>query len=724
MSTNDSAAGWLQDDPIRDEEGSEDRLDRGGFADVAAGILANLASGDGSSVVAVIGPWGSGKSSLLNMIRRRLASAQTHESAAWIEVEFNPWYYADQSSLQAGFFRELRAALPKSHSWRRARRNLAIIGRVTAPLATLFSGIGVNLQGVIKAATDWLRSDEPLSQAYRNLNRDLLQAKRPLLVILDDLDRLSPDELLLVFKLLRLTGRLSNVHYLITYDEKTLVDVLTRTGLVNAGERRRAIEYLDKIVQVRLDVPPMRSAQIQALLNVEIGAMAESAGYVVKEGALQRFTRAYYAVLRKNLSSPRALLRFLSQARAFLPKSSIDFDLEDYLLLSWIRSSEPLLYSSIQANRSNLVADSNAHWPTARSQKGGQPVRAFWVQIFEDANIETHHQEAIASLLGDMFPLFSRDWSANGDLSNLPPVPAPRIGNDMYFDRYFHFSVPDDDISDRAVRDAYSQMGQEGINEELRIIESLLLTQPDLVLNKLADAHAASVTGGVAFLNWLGRHYGMLPQERGILTPRDRMRSLGYGIFADLSSDEQKSVLAILAEFPGGLAVASSWVYAVLDPSSRYWEPDGEENDFHELQRFFVGLLKQEFAKRQSIPPLDWDNDSWGLVWDWRRYDELGLRVWIEGRFAQSQWSPLDAVARLVKSSVLLGVPGAKFMLAGLDINLVEELYGVSWVMNQLHVEIDNAEESFIPERSLLDTPENRRAYALQQLKFRRDGEM
>jgi hypothetical protein len=658
------------------------------------------------------------------MIRKRLASAQALQSASWIEVEFNPWYYADQSSLQAGFFRELRAALPKSHSWRRARRNLAIIGRVTAPLATLFSGIGINLQGVIKAATDWLRTDEPLSHAYRNLNRDLLQAKRPLLVILDDLDRLSPDELLLVFKLLRLTGRLSNVHYLITYDEKTLVDVLTRTGLVNAGERRRAIEYLDKIVQVRLDVPPMRSAQIQALLNAEIGSMAESAGYALKDGSLQRFSRAYYAVLRKNLSSPRALLRFLSQARAFFPRSSVDFDLEDYLLLSWIRSSEPLLYSSIQANRSNLVADSNANWPTVRAQKGGQSVRTFWVQILDDANIETHHQEGIASLLGDMFPLFSRDWSANGDLSNLPTVPSPRIGNDMYFDRYFHFSVPDDDLSDRTVRDAYSQMGHEGIYDELQIIESLLLTQPDLVLNKLADANAVSPAGGAALLKWLGRHYDRLSPERGILTPRDRMRSLGYGIFADLSADGQYGVLAALAEFPGGLAVASSWVHAVLDPSSRYWQPDGEEKSAHDLQGFFLSFLKHEFAKRESIAPLDWDNDSWGLVWDWRRYDAQGLKVWIEERFSESQWSPLDAVARLVKSSVLLGVPGAKYMLAGLDVLLVEELYGLSWVMNQLHSEIDAAEQPFISERSLLDTAENRRVYALQQLKLRRDSEL
>jgi predicted KAP-like P-loop ATPase len=76
------------------------------------------------------------------------------------------------------------------------------------------------------------------------------------LIILDDLDRLEPAELLLTFKLVRLVGRLPNVYYLLTYDERTLVDVLKRTDLVGE-EDGRAQAYLEKMIQVRLDIPPL-----------------------------------------------------------------------------------------------------------------------------------------------------------------------------------------------------------------------------------------------------------------------------------------------------------------------------------------------------------------------------------------------------------------------------------------------------------------------------------
>ncbi|MCO5974813.1 P-loop NTPase fold protein [Actinoallomurus soli] len=38
-----------------------------------------------------------------------------------------------------------------------------------------------------------------------------IQAALPVLVVMDDLDRLAPEELLVVFKLIRLVGHLSNV---------------------------------------------------------------------------------------------------------------------------------------------------------------------------------------------------------------------------------------------------------------------------------------------------------------------------------------------------------------------------------------------------------------------------------------------------------------------------------------------------------------------------------
>ena len=61
----------------------EDRLQRSGFADGLAGTIASW-SGDDSLVLAIYGRWGSGKTSLKNMVLETLGGK-------WPVVQFNPW---------------------------------------------------------------------------------------------------------------------------------------------------------------------------------------------------------------------------------------------------------------------------------------------------------------------------------------------------------------------------------------------------------------------------------------------------------------------------------------------------------------------------------------------------------------------------------------------------------------------------------------------------------
>ena len=75
-------------------------------------------------------------------------------------------------------------------------------------------------------------------------------------MVLDDIDRLHAEELLMVFKLVRLVGRLPNVYYLLAYDEATVLAVITNTKLAG-NDMDRARRYLEKMVQLRLVVPPI-----------------------------------------------------------------------------------------------------------------------------------------------------------------------------------------------------------------------------------------------------------------------------------------------------------------------------------------------------------------------------------------------------------------------------------------------------------------------------------
>src|SRR5690606_26020083 len=100
------------------------------------------------------------------------------------------------------------------------------------------------------------------------------------------------------------------------YDEDTLLDVLSRTGLVGERDSRRASDYLEKMIQLRLDVPPLRETQISSLVDEAINAMAASVGLQVDDRDSVRFSMAYSAHLRHRLDTPRAIKRYVAQVEA------------------------------------------------------------------------------------------------------------------------------------------------------------------------------------------------------------------------------------------------------------------------------------------------------------------------------------------------------------------------------------------------------------------------
>lgn len=108
----------LGDDPIDGSHEHPDRLDRGKYAVQLLPLLERVRAQSESSVLAMIGPWGSGKSSVLAMMMRELRQDDT-----WLVAEFNPWAYSDIESLQLGFLPSFaRRCLRMDNGARLARR--------------------------------------------------------------------------------------------------------------------------------------------------------------------------------------------------------------------------------------------------------------------------------------------------------------------------------------------------------------------------------------------------------------------------------------------------------------------------------------------------------------------------------------------------------------------------------------------------------------------------
>lgn len=196
-------------------------------------------------VVAVLGPWGSGKTSFLNLARPKL-----QEGASAI-VDFNPWMFSGTDQLIESFFIELSAQLKVERRLGDIADELAEYGDAFSKLAWLplagswiaRLGTGAGVLGKLikqrRQGTGGLRTQ---------LTERLSELDQPIVVVVDDLDRLDTAEIRDIFKLVRLTAAFPNIVYVLAFDRERVERALSEDGIPGRA-------YLEKILQVAIDLP-------------------------------------------------------------------------------------------------------------------------------------------------------------------------------------------------------------------------------------------------------------------------------------------------------------------------------------------------------------------------------------------------------------------------------------------------------------------------------------
>ncbi|GAA3346684.1 hypothetical protein GCM10020358_58610 [Amorphoplanes nipponensis] len=218
----DSAArGWWADDPISSP--GEETLGRREFVDRLVAMFAEIGTQSSSTVLAVVGPWGSGKTSTVNLVLEKL------DEKRWGIARLNPWALGSAEAIVAELLGAIRSALPEKA--RSAREKLKTYALYATPALGLIPGAGAATTKAFELAARRWTDEGTLQTHFEELETELAAIDRPVLVFVDDVDRLQPDELLALLRAIRVVGRLPNVHYVVAYDQLTLVDFLVVTHL-------------------------------------------------------------------------------------------------------------------------------------------------------------------------------------------------------------------------------------------------------------------------------------------------------------------------------------------------------------------------------------------------------------------------------------------------------------------------------------------------------------
>lgn len=445
--------------------GKDDTLGRLPYARRAAELIHETHSFESSAVFGLSGSWGSGKTSLVNMIVEELKGAHPE----WSVARFTPWATSDTSGLLGEFYSSLAQSLPKKKLRDRARRVLAVTASVAAPAASMIPVAGQTAAEGVRALGEALAEAPPWQEAFDQASSELKKLQIPILVVVDDIDRLHVDELMALLKVVRLLGRFDGVQYLLAYDDETLYRSMSNSSPVNVSDGS-AERFMEKIVQYPLFVPPMLQHQQLARLNAGLAKVFRE-----DDGASDDRLSALVECFLALLGTPRAIDRYVAQLRHHIPLvPPNEIDDEDVQILTLIRVAFPALFNALPRERTRLLSGHTGELLVGTGSKGLE-YESFDIGPMLEV-VPERQRDVARRLLCSLFPALN----TSGGSASYASSKRQSVHQEEYFDRYFAMGILDHDVSDAevvaAVAAAVEGRGSEltelvlrAPNEELRM---------------------------------------------------------------------------------------------------------------------------------------------------------------------------------------------------------------------------------------------------------------
>jgi hypothetical protein len=625
---------------------AEDKLNRIGFAEALAKVI-RFWRNQPSLVIGLFGDWGSGKSSLKNLV---LEALQADKETCPIVVEFNPWQVSGQELLLETFFREVGHALGKAGPaeegvvkrrvghWKMYAGVLSLAGSVArafrssvpptdhhsaavvATAATVETLATVAKTGAEAVEAEGAAGTLTLSELKEKIREDLQSLDRPILVVLDDIDRLTKEEIRYTLQLVKANADFPNIIYVLLAQKKNVLDALEDVAPGNA------LSYLEKIIQVSFDVPLVNRKQLQDVLLKGLNELMDVPGLD------KRFSKDYWGAIFPHLFSMfrnyRDLNRFLGtlsfHIQLFLNDKTFEVNPVDLIALEAIRIFEPHVYQRIPMEKDVLTAA--PRWGRDKEAELDRKRVDDLVDMASDGN-----KTAIWNLLGEMFPptKLRKGLRFEGAAVESKWFQQLRICSYQAFDRYFQFATPEGDVSQADIDNLIYHMGN--MAELERILSSL--TQRDLLdvmlshLTSLEDSlpldNAAAFLAALYQVDPGKRRYSFFETSRA-----DRVRSLTYWYLQRCSEEQRIAVMEEALQRTRGLGLAVKTVQLLIhgpDSNSRALPFFQQQASRDRLQQVALKAVRRSAQPNSGIAP----EQTALTVAFWAHFDAPAAKRWL-----------------------------------------------------------------------------------------------
>lgn len=598
-----------------------------------------------SASFAVTGQWGAGKTTLLQDALRRVQPRRGDRASV---VPFTPWMYANEAAIFDGFALLLLQTLRKGRLRRRVAAGLRVLAAPLQALPMDFSATAQTIADVVDVALTPEQIQQSLADA-------LQQQQRRVLLVVDDLDRLDPGELLAMFKLLRLIADVPNIAYVLVFDEDTLLHLLQQTP-IGHGSRARARQYLEKLIERRVEVHPLTASQMATLLQPALDGMPSKQ---FEQDGLGSFRLD--VLFESRLTTPRAIERFTEALRAVPHRLTGEVSHWDLCAAVFLRMFFPDVWALIVRERRTLTADSRGFGDYFGD---GRTLRAAAVRGRLLTLCENEPDGAdLRQLLEHLFPALSA--LAEGREASMADRLGQQIGKPDYIDRYLWLDLPPGSFADADVREPLRALEED---DDVDTIAELIGGRPSSGIAALERAFRAGVATRAQVLRVLDATFrlgdGSRPHQKAV---RDAAAALARTLILAADLDEFDAVLRAHGDV---LRWPLLRYLLVRDGQLADLPPHIEVRPLLEAAR--SRLTQQLVEELRHSPSPNMDEEEVRRSWfDLRRLDLDAAQSTAAEQFTAMRWGALD-----IASLGLSFISDSAGYFVTLDIDRLRRLVG------------------------------------------------
>lgn len=431
----------FRDDPIERKEG--DFLKREKIVNEVVNII-KLFDRQGSLVLAITGPWGEGKTTVINFVLNELENRKDI-----IFVKFEPWHFSVGNhqgieSIIRNFFTTLDSAIQRRVFRPSLSQLLKRYSEMISPV--LHSNFPISLDLAFR------NSPPDLLKLYEEIDKKIGELNATVLITIDDLDRMASDEILYVFKLVHLCAKFKNVIYILGLDLEFVETQLAKQfNHSSSSTKNYAREYINKIVNLSFALPKLdpqllsKNALQKYLKDIEGDLripLLQDAEFS------ERFEHAGSYIITL-LSNVRLVKLFLNQYWHTLPQVIGEVNYFDLFVIELIHLMFPWIYQEIYDHPSHFTPQID---PSIASVvlENDDATKVTFDSLLQKVDNDNKNK-AINYLLGAIFPLF-RTYERKS-LSNpispdyLSDFQHRSIADAYHFPRYFIHAVQQGTLS-------------------------------------------------------------------------------------------------------------------------------------------------------------------------------------------------------------------------------------------------------------------------------------